>query len=65
MPDEGVIELNVAGVQMMGRMIDAIKGMKLSITSFMQASGQGWSDWVAADLVDQLLAEIGADEEND
>ena len=63
MSDDEIPTMNVAALKFQARMMDAILGMKVSLVLFLQEKGQGWQDWPAADLVDELIAEYGEEVE--
>lgn len=65
MADEEIPSMNLAALKFQARMMDAILGMKSAIKKFMEAGGQTWDDWPAADLVDKIIAEYGESEEDE
>lgn len=63
MTDDDIPEMNLAALRFNARMMDAIKGMKSSIILLLKEKGQAWTDWPAYDLVDDLIAEYGEEDE--
>lgn len=63
MTDDDMPEMNLAALRFQARMMDAIKGMKSSLTLLLAEKGQKWTDWPAYDLVDELIAEYGEEDE--
>lgn len=59
------IETNVAGLEMMARMLEAIQEMRKKIRSLQNERDFCWNDWDYSYTVDRLLVEAGVDEEED
>lgn len=65
MNDDEIPSMNLAALKFQARMMDAIQAMKQSIIQLLEAQGQTWQDWPAYDLVDDLMAEYGVEEDAD
>lgn len=59
------IETNVAGLEMMARMLEAIQTMREKIREAQNAKDCTWNDWDYSYTVDRLLSEAGVDCEDD
>jgi len=58
------IETNVAGLEMMSRMLEAIQTMREKIRSLQNERDFTWNDWNYSYTVDRLLADAGVDDED-
>lgn len=61
--DEEIPTMNVAALRFNARMMDAIHGMKGAIIFLQKERGQTWEDFPAHDLVDEIIAEYGEEDE--
>lgn len=59
------IEVNLAGLEMMSRMVGAIQEMRRKIRSTQNEKDLCWNDWDYSYTVDQLLAEAGWGDDED
>lgn len=58
------VETNLAGLEVMHRMLDALLEMRERIRSLQNEKDLCWNDWAYSYTVDALLTEAGVVEED-